>query len=810
MLLKCLEVALTILICATQVFVTYEGVDPSGHRVTRFAKLSMIDLAGSERAAETNNRGIRMIEGANINKSLLALGNCINALIEPGKKNKYVNYRDSKLTRLLKDSLGGNCRTVMIANISPSSSSFDETMNTLKYAGRAATIKTKISQQVTFKYDETIQQLQSEIETLKPRTDIVRNIVPRTRPRQDKTAANNLDHEDGASSSHGHATHNNTSGTPKNAPGSPGNGDQGLFRELSHQLEMLFADQLEIRTQLLDADETDAESTIMVVQKQAEIDGLQKRLSSKDIDKSLKMQIETQIFKLQEAIDGLHKTEHSTTDSKRSLDKKMQEIDVKIKNVQQNIPKSVDKRTKQYLGLQIKTHYLEMDNLDLDLNNTLSTASIKQKQLELQHIYALLNKYELLISLQRDLLLEKKIAVPSKILKLYEEIGSNGKFDRKRVDEDEANDRSNIRLQSLNERIAVRTHISVPASGHHANGTTSNSRNTPMVSSGTADDSNNDKSAKAPEVSKWTSGFAKFLGRKTPNTNESESLTRDDSKHQNDQYLQPTILIDGSKSSMPQVFGKSNAHVSDPKTRRDTKSSDTKHGVITYANAGKSGSFDSFDDNSKANLALPNISSVSNSSKNGSYAAKAKANAYSKQKSQNGADDGAMGLPPINPNSDKTSIVTENGTKSNSDDQSYGLKNRASQSQRDRSNPFGIAGKAPTQRSGSNHSLPQHKTDKLKKSGSNSSFSNIPAKTEKAALLQQAYVGGSHKASANSKASSNANYSATSSDEPAYQQPKMPRIFPVLHTKGRKQTKAPSGEALSELGNAIGNLSNQI
>jgi kinesin family protein 18/19 len=80
-------------------------------------KLSLIDLAGSERASNTKNRGIRLIEGANINRSLLALGNCINALVEmhKGVGKIHIPYRDSKLTRLLKDSLGGNCRTVMIA-----------------------------------------------------------------------------------------------------------------------------------------------------------------------------------------------------------------------------------------------------------------------------------------------------------------------------------------------------------------------------------------------------------------------------------------------------------------------------------------------------------------------------------------------------------------------------------------------------------------------------------------------------------------------------------------------------------------------
>ena len=75
------------------------------------ATLSVIDLAGSERASVTKNKGERLIEGANINRSLLALGNCINALCD-AKKSNHIPYRDSKLTRLLKHSLGGNCRTV--------------------------------------------------------------------------------------------------------------------------------------------------------------------------------------------------------------------------------------------------------------------------------------------------------------------------------------------------------------------------------------------------------------------------------------------------------------------------------------------------------------------------------------------------------------------------------------------------------------------------------------------------------------------------------------------------------------------------
>uniref|UniRef100_A0A8R1DZV3 Kinesin-like protein n=1 Tax=Caenorhabditis japonica TaxID=281687 RepID=A0A8R1DZV3_CAEJA len=105
------------------------------------SKLFMIDLAGSERASNTQNRGIRLKEGAAINRSLLALGNVINSLAS--KTTKYVNYRDSKLTRLLKDSLGGTAKTCMIAHVTPSSTNFEETYNTLMYASRAMNITNK-------------------------------------------------------------------------------------------------------------------------------------------------------------------------------------------------------------------------------------------------------------------------------------------------------------------------------------------------------------------------------------------------------------------------------------------------------------------------------------------------------------------------------------------------------------------------------------------------------------------------------------------------------------------------------------------
>ncbi|NXT75576.1 KIF19 protein, partial [Zapornia atra] len=128
-----------------QVTVTQTSQRQAVGEEMRTGKLFMVDLAGSERAAQTQNRGKRMKEGAHINRSLLALGNCINALSEKGgSRAQFVNFRDSKLTRLLKDSLGGNSRTVMIAHISPASTSFEESRMTLIYADRAKNIKTQV------------------------------------------------------------------------------------------------------------------------------------------------------------------------------------------------------------------------------------------------------------------------------------------------------------------------------------------------------------------------------------------------------------------------------------------------------------------------------------------------------------------------------------------------------------------------------------------------------------------------------------------------------------------------------------------
>nr|XP_058912570.1 kinesin-like protein KIF7 isoform X1 [Kogia breviceps] len=107
------------------------------------SKFHFVDLAGSERVLKTGSTGERLKESIQINSSLLALGNVISALGDPQRRGSHIPYRDSKITRILKDSLGGNAKTVMIACISPSSSDFDETLNTLNYASRAQNIRNR-------------------------------------------------------------------------------------------------------------------------------------------------------------------------------------------------------------------------------------------------------------------------------------------------------------------------------------------------------------------------------------------------------------------------------------------------------------------------------------------------------------------------------------------------------------------------------------------------------------------------------------------------------------------------------------------
>ncbi|XP_067212902.1 kinesin-like protein KIF19 [Linepithema humile] len=199
-----------------------QGGDQRLRHKVKQGRLFMIDLAGSERAKQTKNKGKRLQEGAHINRSLLALGNCINALSGGAR---YVNYRDSKLTRLLKEALSGNCRTVMIAHVSPVNAQRDESRNTLIYADRANKISNKVERNVldvsylhVAQYRDVINDLKSEISRL-------RNKMQDDRPKRTESEKETAD----------------------NARGND-------FRSLREKIVSAFKEQMRLRRKLMELD----------------------------------------------------------------------------------------------------------------------------------------------------------------------------------------------------------------------------------------------------------------------------------------------------------------------------------------------------------------------------------------------------------------------------------------------------------------------------------------------------------------------------------------------------------------------------
>uniref|UniRef100_A0A8B9USW0 Kinesin-like protein n=1 Tax=Anas zonorhyncha TaxID=75864 RepID=A0A8B9USW0_9AVES len=137
---------------------------PDGEEHIRVGKLNLVDLAGSERQGKMGAHGERPKEASKINLSLSALGNVISALVDG--RSTHIPYRDSKLTRLLQDSLGGNAKTIMVATLGPASHSYDESLSTLRFANRAKNIKNKPRVNEDPK-DTLLREFQEEIVRLK-------------------------------------------------------------------------------------------------------------------------------------------------------------------------------------------------------------------------------------------------------------------------------------------------------------------------------------------------------------------------------------------------------------------------------------------------------------------------------------------------------------------------------------------------------------------------------------------------------------------------------------------------------------------
>jgi kinesin family protein 3/17 len=176
-------------------------VDDDAPKQIKVGKLNLVDLAGSERVRVTGATGKRLEESKKINQSLSCLGNVIAALTDQ-RPRAHIPYRDSKLTRLLEDSLGGNCKTTMMAMISPASEGFGESISTLKFATRAKKIKNEarinedVDQRALLrKYEVELRKLKQELVEKTRHVDNHHHLVQleeeKRRAEQDKAAAIN-------------------------------------------------------------------------------------------------------------------------------------------------------------------------------------------------------------------------------------------------------------------------------------------------------------------------------------------------------------------------------------------------------------------------------------------------------------------------------------------------------------------------------------------------------------------------------------------------------------------------------------------
>ena len=362
------------------------------------AKLSMIDLAGSERASQTQNKGIRLLEGANINRSLLALGNCITALADANGKATFVPYRDSKLTRLLKDSLGGNCRTVMIANASPLHVNYEDTHNTLKYANRAKNIKTKVTRNVLkvnhhiAKYNQIIGELKSVVTDLRTRlAETEKQIAPPISPVPGSTT----DHA----------------------------GSEVWKQELTENVQ----ERVELKRALIDLENdiqaqqtAKAETQLLVSQWETSKQETEQEGSSPVNDTP------RTVTNLREDLQCINERLLEFEAQKLDLYRRINENDAKLKRLQAELPSRVQNEgVRSFLQLLYRNQVLEVENMEsseqVSQLNQAHSEALKQRSMEIE-------KLKLQIKLRDKIITELRSVLTPEQLDLVDKGGKHVSF----------------------------------------------------------------------------------------------------------------------------------------------------------------------------------------------------------------------------------------------------------------------------------------------------------------------------------------------------------------------------------------------
>ncbi|KAM6121939.1 kinesin-like protein KIF19 [Phoenicopterus ruber ruber] len=410
-----------------QVTVTQKSRRKAIGEEVRIGKLFMVDLAGSERAAQTQNQGKRMKEGAHINRSLLALGNCINALSEKGgSRAQFVNFRDSKLTRLLKDSLGGNSRTVMIAHISPASTSFEESRMTLIYAYRAKNIKTQVKcnlQNVSChidQYTSIITDLHRETERLKERVE-------------------NQEKEKSAVSSDLRDLQEMSPPAAERHQGSAAHSGQ-VMNTLRAQLMGAFREQMEMRRSLMELENTNIELHVDTCRHLLTITAWEreKAQGARKWDEPAKEEKEEnteeedrevdiidspephEVTVAREEINLLLAEQRKTVALKTELEQHLANAKEKISQMEEFFPRQITSEDQQeVLRLLCRAHELELGNTELQANTLYKENLLCQKDFVIQQLQQQMLLCEEIIQQQQMLIKAQNIPVPETLVRLH-------------------------------------------------------------------------------------------------------------------------------------------------------------------------------------------------------------------------------------------------------------------------------------------------------------------------------------------------------------------------------------------------------
>lgn len=401
---------------------------------TRHGRLFLTDLAGSERAKKTKNRGKRLQEGAHINRSLLALGNCINALSGGAK---YVNYRDSKLTRLLKEALSGRCKTVMIAHVSPEAQHRDETKNTLVYADRANHITTRLQNPdvveeerrkfPTHHYQNLVSELRSEVNRLKSK-------MMTDRPRSGAAAA-------AAAAAAVHPPEilqlDGAAATNAAALAAAEQKKRSELRYLREQIVLTFKQQMKLRRRLLEAEshllglELDAERQHMVIShwqgrmgklyghghQHASNDGdVDSGASEEGVDSEGNVALRSAWSELA----AIEREAKRYREIQAATERDLELCRTKGVALEDELPERISSdEERELLALLCRVHELEADKVSLQADRLARQAELRRRDLQLLRAERQRRLCEDIISTQRRLIEDGRVAMPEELRELY-------------------------------------------------------------------------------------------------------------------------------------------------------------------------------------------------------------------------------------------------------------------------------------------------------------------------------------------------------------------------------------------------------